>query len=538
AMSSYLNPAHVYDIAFGRVACIVVGIIVSTGVTALHLPRQSRDELENRLGRVTEEAVTWLALLLRQSQAPGSRLERLERDILIEIAGIEGVLDDATAGTFRFKQQKRQNRNLLASLLSLLAIGRLAGEQLARYHEPERRHREWRELLARHLDEVAGKMAGAAPVNCLSELTAVVDEVKGHLPLLGETLTDMVSSLQLVLAGSGSMATASPEQAPSRLIRHRDWQEARRAGIRAALAIAAVGGTWALAGWSKGPLMLMAISIMISIFSTKEHPAGFVGQIFIGAAIGSATAVFCRLVLLPGVTDPFMIAAIIAPFLLLGVFAMQRRRTAIAATDATLFFLFISQPGVSVAVLPDDLALGAVAMLMGVGSAWCAYRYLVPINPAIRLRSLMAAIMADVERLATADSSATVEKVTARLHHRVIRLVAMTTFNDTDHRSIVEGGIAALAVTGSIRRLRERLVSGDLPSAEAGVLRDALEGVADLVQRPGDPRLVLEAAARTLYKRLGTGLDEPYFSRVSSDAAASSAGRTLDWEGRRQQCPT
>ncbi|HZV82456.1 MAG TPA: FUSC family protein, partial [Geobacteraceae bacterium] len=47
AMSSYLNPAHVYDIAFGRVACIVVGIIVSTGVTALHLPRQSRDELEN-----------------------------------------------------------------------------------------------------------------------------------------------------------------------------------------------------------------------------------------------------------------------------------------------------------------------------------------------------------------------------------------------------------------------------------------------------------------------------------------------------------
>ncbi|HMN03534.1 MAG TPA: FUSC family protein, partial [Geobacter anodireducens] len=35
AMSAYQNPPHLVGIAFGRVACIVVGIIVSTAVTAL-----------------------------------------------------------------------------------------------------------------------------------------------------------------------------------------------------------------------------------------------------------------------------------------------------------------------------------------------------------------------------------------------------------------------------------------------------------------------------------------------------------------------
>ena len=201
--------------------------------------------------------------------------------------------------------------------------------------------------------------------------------------------------------------------------------------LGAALAIAAVGVTWSVSGWTKGPMMLMAMSIMLSIFSNKEHPAYFVGQIFLGAATGSAIAVFCRIVLLPGVTDPFTAGAIIAPFILIGVFAMSQRRIAIAATDATLFFIFVTQPGVSVTIAPADLALGAVAMVMGVGSAWIAYQYLIPINPAIRLRSLMASIMRDVERLAVVESSVVVEKLMARLHHRAIRLRKRTSASIT-----------------------------------------------------------------------------------------------------------
>ncbi|HEY6008429.1 MAG TPA: FUSC family protein [Geobacteraceae bacterium] len=541
AMSGYQNPHHIHEIAFGRIACIIVGIIVATGVTALCTPRQSRDELTNRLGRVAGETVGWLALLLRQGRE--SRLVRLEQDILIEIAVIEGMLDDATAGFPSFKKQKRQTRNLIAALLSLLAVGRLAREHLARHNELDRRHGQWRELLARHLEEVADKLESSSTVKCMTEVTAVVAAARTQLPLLGETLTDIVTSLQRVLADYGTMTDEPEMQPPNRLIHHRDWQEARRAAIRAALAIAAVGATWALTGWTKGPLMLMASSIMISIFSNKEHPAGFVGRIFIGAAIGSASAVFCRLLMLPGVTDPFMTAVIITPFILIGVFAMQHRRAAIAATDATLFFIFVAQPGIPIAVVPADLALGALAMVMGVGSAWLAYRYLVPINPAIRMRALLAAIARDIEGLAALAVPAAAETSRARMQHRVMRLVAMATRYDADHLAVVEGGLAALAIASCVHRLQEAQQNGNLPPSASGIIRETLLTLSDPGRRPHDVSAALEDAAIALYAVLEHDL-EGHVPVGREDAGSLREGAGLFpgiaacLSDRSAQCPT
>ena len=540
AMSGYQNPPHLYDIAFGRIACIIVGIIVATAVTALFTPRHSGDELVDRLGRITGEAAAWLALLLRQGRK--GNLVRREQDILVEIAEIESLLDDAAAGSSRFKQRRRHAQSLIASLLSLLAVGRLAGEQLARQDEPDLRHGQWRVLLARHLQEVADRLASSSAIECTAQMTAIAAEAQAHLPLLGETLAGIVASLQSVLADRSTLAEAPGGQPLNRFVHHRDWREARRAAIRAMLVIAAVGATWALTGWTKGPLMLMAISIMISIFSNKEHPAGLVGKIFIGAAIGSAIAVFCRIVLLPAVTDPLTVGAIIAPFILIGVFAMQQRRTAVTATDATLFFIFVTQPGVAVSVAPIDLAIGAVAMVMGVASAWAAYRYLVPINPAIRMRSLLVAISRDIERLAIVDSNAGMGKLRARLNHRVIRLVAMATRYDADHLTVVAGGVAALAVAGSIQRLREALDSGNLSPVAVEIIRETLSRLSDLTKHRGNAAQVLESAANTLYGVLEQGSERYNQSRAVADTMRDAAnlfnGSALSWTGRRAQCPT
>lgn len=538
ALSGHQNPLHVYSIAFGRIACIVVGIVVTTAVTALFTPRQSRDELENRLRRVAADSVAWLALLLRQGR--GGTLVRREQDILIEIAEIESVLDVAGAGSLRLKRQKRHARSLITSLLSLLAVGRLAGEQLARHNDNDHRHGYWRDLLARHLEEVADKLENSSRVNCTSEMAATAAEAKAHLPLLGESLTEIVTSLRLVLAGYDTMADPPDTQPTNLFLRHRDWQEARRAALRAFGTIGVVGVTWSLTGWTQGPLMLMAISIMISIFSTKEHPALFVGQIFCGAAIGSATAVFCRIEMLSGVTDPLVMGVTVAPFVMLGVLAMSYRRTAIPATDATLFFIFVTQPGVPIAVVPADLALGAVAMVMGVGSAWIAYRYLIPINPAIRLRSLLAAIANDMQLLAAADSPVAKERSRARMHHRVIRLVAMATRYDADHLSLVEGALAALAIGRCIERLQEARESSR-PWQATGIIRDTLRTLSDSVRQQQSVSTALENASIDLYAVLGQGGEiGGVFERTDADAQLDAPDLSREnarcWDSRGTRC--
>lgn len=537
AMSGYQNPSHLTGIAFGRVACIIVGIVVSTAVTALFTPRQCEDELRNRLRGAVGEAVEWLALLLRQGR--GEAAARREREIVVEVAEIEALLDAAGTGSRRFRGQKRHIKSLIASLLSLLAVGRLAGELLARHDDRDRRHGYWRDRLARHLDEIAVVLQRTGAAHCTDEMAAAAAEAGEHLPLLGETLAEIVAAIRLVLAECDT-AAASPDGEPTnRLLRHREWREARRAAIRAALAIAAVGVPWALSGWSKGPLMLMAMSIMLSIFSTKEHPAGFVGQIFCGAAVGSATAVLCRIVLLRGVTDPFVTGAVIAPFVVLGVFAMQQRRTAIAATDATLFFLFVTQPGVPVDVVPADLALGAVAMLMGVGSAWLSYRYLVPIDPAIRLRSLLVAIARDIALLAAAPPGSA-ERLRARMHHRVLRLVSLASRYDAGHLPLVEGGLAALAIGACIERLREPLGTG--APAAARIVRETLSPRSGSAAWPQNVAAALESAASALFTVLAPAGEADCHSSGGGaadtvpDPAIPAAGAPLCWENRRTPC--
>ena len=505
AMSGYLSPSRRYfDIAFGRVACIIVGIIFATLVTALFTPRQSRVELTERLERVAAETAAWLASLLRPGQ--GGRPVSREQDILIEIAEIESLLDAVGAGSFRFKRQSRQLRGLIASLLSLLAVGRLTGERLARHAAEGGGQGEWRGLLARRLEELADTGDGPASGSYRAALAALAAEAKPRLPWLGGALEELADSLGQVLPECETMSEVPEKQPANRFYRHRDWREAFRAAFRGALTIAAVGLTWSLTGWAQGPLTLMATAIMITIFSTKEHPAAFVGNIFIGAATGSAVAVFCRLVLLRGVSDPLLAGAIIAPFLLVGVFAMTQRRTAICATDATLFFIFTVQPGVPVAVVPRDLALASVAMVLGVAGAWFAYRFVIPINPALRLEALLSAIMRDLGLLASGNSPRGALPLQARMQHRVIRLVVLATKFDADYLALVEGGIAALAIAESVQRLKRVLEGGELSAGECSQIREALLSLAGIRQQPGKPVQVLEGAGSRLYDLLGASL--------------------------------
>lgn len=515
-MSGFMNPSRMNEIAFGRIACIVVGIIVSTGVTALFTPFSQREELERRLREAVSDAMCWLAALIRQGRT--EEVARLEHALLLELADLEVLLDAAGAAAPGFTTRKRQVKSLLAALLSLLSVGRLSAEHLERHDDADGRHGQWRELLARRLGEAAAAFETSKGALSCAELTALSTEARSHLPLLGETLHVLVAALEDVLSGAGVVSDRDENEPQHRLIRHRDWVEAGRAAFRSGLVIAAVGFTWSATGWSKGPLMLMALSIMTTVFSNKDHPAHFVGNIFVGAAIGSATAVFCRIFLLPGVVDPYLTIAVIAPFVLLGFIAMQYRKTVLAATDATLFFIFVVQPGVAVHVADIDLAIGAVAMVAGVGTAWVSYALLVPINPGLRMRSILAAVSRDLVRMAQDGSPQVMARTRERLHHRVIRLVDMAARHDPEHLRTVEGGVTALGMAASIKSLREKLEREDLAPSSQRIIREALMAIAVLAPQPENARDLLSRAARALFAVLeeGTVMKDVVHAEVGS----------------------
>jgi len=446
AMSGFLNPPHLYGIAFGRIADVLVGIIAATLVTALSTPRQSRDEVANQLERITAQTVHWLAYVLGNGRDHDAM--DLEQDLLIEIADIDGQLDRIGAGSLRFKKHKRRYQHLIAMQLTLMTFGRNVTTSFHHDINAEQGDSHWRSRLGQHVQQVADKISQGQTIHCLEEMKTTVEEIKEKVPRVATRLDDVVKALHDVLSHSGYIHAMRPADLCSARRRVcRNGYESLRAALRATLAIGVVGLVWTLFDWRQGPMMLMAMSIMLSIFSTKEHPVSFVGQIFIGASIGSALAVAYRLFILPDIHQAVIAGLALTPMIFLGTYAMSCRRTAIGATDATLFFIFICQPGTPVTVVPAEIILAAAAMVSGVGSAWLSYRFLLPINPLLRLRALLQATNHDLDVLPKTLEPHRCQRLQARIHHRVIRMVVLANQYDRNHRVLVEAGLAALAAS-------------------------------------------------------------------------------------------
>lgn len=538
AMAGYNNPPHLHDLVFGRIACIVIGIVVSTTVTLFFTHRRSKRELLDRLATVTMANIEWLAMLVRGEDEKG--LIALRQDILVEIADIEGAVDAAWAGSLDLKRRKRHIRDLIVSLLALLETGKLAGDHLVRQDSG---HASWREPLARHLEEAALHLSeGGSTRPDAAEIRSVLSEARVHAPLLGETLGELINALQLVIDEWDTATPKTERPASTTFIRHRDWQEAGRAAIRAAAAIAAVGAVWHFTGWEGGPLMMMATSIMVSIFSTHDRPSVMLSHIFCGASLGVAAAFLCRLLLLPGASDPLAQAAIIVPFLMAGIVALSHRRTALGAMDFMLFFLFVMQPGLPVVPPPPIFVAGGFACLGGIAVAILAFRFLLPIDPARRLRSILIAIVHDLNTMAAADSLLLVEKCRARTHHRVLRMLANARKLDDDLSAVVEGGLATLAIGRYLQRLRETEMADGISLAGSGAIRETTVRLSAVIPRPGEILPVLEDVSRILC----TAVEAPREDDGSSLQAAVPAhslcaihpARLLFVEGKRSQCHT
>ena len=499
AMAGYNNPPHLNDLVFGRIACITIGIVVSTTVTLFFTRRRSKRELLERLVKVAAADIQWLALLVRGGRQQD--LVALRQDILLEISEIEGAMDAVWAGSLDLRKRKRRVRSLIVSLLTLLEAGKLTG-----YHPARREFRgeTWREPLARQLEEVAWRLERQGSLDPSAGLGAVLAGTKARLPLLGDTLDELAGSLGQLIEQWDGTEQSQERPATHLFIRHRDWREAGRAALRAAGALAAVGALWSLSGWQEGPSMMIAASIMVSIFSTHDRPAAMLGYVFCGASAGVAAALLCRLVLLPGVGDPVLQGAASIPVLMTGIIALSRRRTALGAMDAMLFFLFVMQPGVPAVPDAPSYIAGGCAALGGVGVAILSFRYLLPIDPARRLRSLLVAISRDLASLAAADS-ASMEKRRARTQHRVLRLLAQGGKLDHDLGALIEGGLAALVIGRWMQWLRERELREGISPEACQALQETARKLTAAIRQPEGILSALEVVSVGLGEAM-----EPY----------------------------
>lgn len=489
ALAGYSMPPHLHDLVFGRIAGIVVGIVVSTTLTLFYTRHRSHRELLDRLAAAVAGNLGWVAGTLRH--APVAEREDRRQELLVELARIEETLDGFWAGSLALKRRKREINALLVALLAVLE----SGKTLAGRHRPDTQR--WSEALADELDGVVRQLE--TPGVTRIEVTQVMRRL-AEAPATAGTL---VAALEEVLGSwcrgiENWQERAATREVPSlKLVRHRDWHQGARAALRAASSMLAVGLVWQLTGWGQGPVMMMAASIMVSIFSTQERPAWLLKHIFCGASVGVACGLFCRLVLLPGESGTLAQGLWAAPFLVLGLWAKTKPRFSLGGMDAVLFFLFVMQPGVSRMPPAPEYLAGGAASLGGIGVAILAFRYLLPVDPGHRLRSVLAAIGRDLAGLAAARELSRLEHCGARVQHRVLRMLVLAQAAGEDLRPVVEAALGALSLCRELRQLREAELSAGLPPEPSAALRVAARTLSLAARNPETLRQALQPSAPT-----------------------------------------
>jgi hypothetical protein len=163
-----------------------------------------------------------------------------------------------------------------------------------------------------------------------------------------------------------------------------------------------------------------------------------------------------------------------------------------------LFFLFVMQPWLPAVPAPTVFVAGGFACLGGIAVAILVFRFLLPIDPARRLRSILVAIVHDLKTMAAADSLLLAEKCQSRTHHRVLRMLANARKLDHDLSAAVEGGLAVLVIGRCLLRLEETAMDGEDSPATSEILRDMALIFSEALRKPEAILSVLTAASSKL----------------------------------------
>ena len=502
ALTDSVHPDRILETGLDRLATILLGVLLALIVGLVFTPHAAEDALTGRLRRLTARVLRDLAVGLgRDNDEP---LAAEQRDILAEMAAIEELLESHGAGSLRSRRIVHAIRALMMAEMSLLLLAR---------RQVTLRHGD----LVHPLDAVSACLEGGMRY----EQTVAAMERLIHAaefdPKLRERFSRMLHAGRVYIASVRGQA-AGMGRIPSRHVAlHRDWAGAWRAFARAGITMLAVGLIWAATRWSAATLLLLGVSIMVSMVSMFEHPAGMMRFIFIGQICGAFAALSCRFLAWPLATTELGVVLLTMPVILVAALFYSHRATMIFGFDYAIVSLLLLHPAFPPKGSFEEMFVDYVFLVTAPLIAMIAYRVIFPLGAGNRLRMLVDMMVRELQNLADAPEKTDRRLVwKARLYHRLLRLVSLAGRGGSERDAAIDGGLTVLAVGSATFAMHELLANGDLTAGASRSIRAALGRLRRVANEPDRASEALSFASMRLSS---LGVQE------ASDLA--SAGRLL-----------
>ena len=515
-------PDQVFFLGMARASCILTGIACSVLVTSIFAPHRSEALTRKKLVAVLQDAA-------RRAVFPwqGNNEERLQmgRKLIFDLIALNTLIEFAAAESGVFRLQANCARSLLAHLFSLISARRSLDAHLARCGWPRHDALEiFHEVIIDFLKEMPEQVEHGQ----IDELIAGLQDVRHQLALLQperdtapsaglvserfviDRLDDLLAHLNGALEDWREILRGEHEGRPRQVLNfHRDLRAAWINGLRAFLAVGATGAFWIASAWTHGPLALVFVSVLMSLFSSQPHPDR-VGWTFFKAGLAAIVlGLIIKYLLLPMSSEFEFLALTLGLVLMPLGWLMANPSTMIAAAGFSFVFVNMVRPlNPMVYDLGDTLNTG-LAIIVGVLFGTLSYLLIFPPDARAARRYVTYRIRRGLEWLALVEPvPASSSPWETRMYDRVIRLNDPQNLSGTPTDEWLDAGLGALTLGNEILRLRRWEANEKLPPEVKMAVIKIIDVFARFLPEPQHAVLELKDRMREV-AHLDPGIGQP-----------------------------
>jgi len=466
-----LDAGNAFYIATARVTEISLGIIVTATVSHIILPNSLAAALWQAIADVRVSVADYALAVLGDGDMAATRGTLIGRAIAIE---------NLRASAFFENREVRDRSNLLrllnTSLINVIVAAQLLSESLGNLRRAGERI---------DTETEVGLAAASAALRDWRRGDIGAAELRASL-LQASTppLSPLCEFLDAVIAYADAYeACVSGEgRAPRRVsfMRANDATVAFWTGLRAALAIGAVGSFWILADWPRGSTALILAAVATARLATMGHaaPIALAGSLIFGLATIPAFVVIEML--LPHASGFEMFALIVGPVIFCCALLMANKRPEVQLIGFLSGLLFASVGLFQNRMIYDPVNLlnTSIAAVFAAGTALVLWSILAPETPEAALRRFRRVARQALANITARRSRIGLPEFETSMIEALDQLRSRIRPDRPNEVTAFETGIALLGTGRALIRLRE-----EGAAEAAGALGLAVEPEARLLER-------------------------------------------------------
>jgi uncharacterized membrane protein YccC len=470
AAGSINTPDQVFFIGMARGAAVLTGVTCSIFVNSIFAPHRSEATTREKLLAVLKDAAHRAAY---SWQADNKVRLQMGSKLIFDLIALNTLIEYAAAESGVFRLQANQARSLLAHLFGLISARRSLDAHLLRCGWPRHAALDvFHAVILDFLNEMPERLDHGA----VDELIAGLEEVRRQLELLRpeqedgpsedlvsrrfviDRMEDFLDHLGGALRNWRDILQENWKVVPRLSLNfHRDLRAAWINGLRAFIAVSAMGAFWIASAWDRGPLALVFVCVLMSLFSAQPHPDQIGWNFLKAGLLATVFALICKFFILSTGSGFEFLSVALGLFFIPLALVMTNPPMAAPALSFAFVFCYVVRPDNLMAFDLNDSLNTALAVLTGVLFGTLSYVLILPPNPKAARRYVTYRIRRGLEEMALLQPIPHFCFWETRMYDRVIRLYDPQNLSGTSTDEWLEAGLGAVTLGNQILRLRHWL---------------------------------------------------------------------------------